>query len=89
MNNRDWNIKYLAAVQQQDGSWLIGCHTTYWYNDKGDFHRTDGPAIVYRNDSISTIIGWYCHGVPLLFNDWCTELNIPDEQKLILRLQYE
>jgi hypothetical protein len=89
MNNRDWNIKYSDAVQQQDGSWLLDDGSTYWYNDKGQPHREDGPAIVYRNDSISVIIGWYLHGRPHTFIQWCTDVNITDEQKLLLMLQYE
>jgi hypothetical protein len=89
MNNRDWNIKYSDAVQQQDGSWLLDDGTIYWYNDKGQPHRENGPAIVYVNDSTSIIIGWYLLGRPHTFNQWCTEVNITDEQKLLLMLQYE
>ena len=29
-----------------------------WYNDQGKLHRTDGPAVEYRDGSVE----WYLHG---------------------------
>jgi hypothetical protein len=84
MNNRDWSIEFSAAVQQPDSSWVLDDGTTRWYNEEGDRHRLDGPAII--NDGN---IYWYLNNVNYSFDNWCTTLNIPDETKFLLRLRYE
>ncbi len=33
--------------------------TEYWYNDKGSFHRDDGPAIIYKKDHRRTGVASY------------------------------
>jgi hypothetical protein len=87
MNFRDWSIKYSDAVQQPDGSWLLNDGTTYWYDDEGIVHRTVGPAIIGRNTKAT--VSWCLHGKPYTFKEWCNKVSIPDEQKLLLRLQYD
>jgi hypothetical protein len=86
INNRDWSIKYSDAKQQPDGSWSMSDGTTRWYNDMGALHRDNGPAIIDRN---TARIYWWHNGSTYSFNHWCTKVNISDEQKLLLRLQYE
>jgi hypothetical protein len=85
INNRDWSIKYSDAKQQPNGSYIFNDGTIYWFNDKGQAHKEDGPASIYLDGSVY----WYLNDKNYVFNQWCTQLNIPDEQKLLLRLQYD
>jgi hypothetical protein len=84
-SNRDWSIEFSGAKQQPDGSYIFPDGTIRWYNDEGRSHREDGPASIYLDGRVY----WYLNDKNYPFNRWCTEVNIPDEQKLLLRLQYE
>jgi len=84
-SKRDWNIKFLDATQQPDKRWTHSDGTTRWYNDIGQTHKVDGPAIIHP----SGYAGWYLNDNKYPFNQWCNKLNIPEETKLLLRLQYE
>jgi hypothetical protein len=84
-SKRDWAIKYLDAKQQPNGSWYSNDGTTRWFNDEGEYHRADGPAVIFHSGDVR----WYLNGAIYFFNRWCNKLNIPDEQKLLLRLQYD
>ena len=57
----------------------------WYYDTKGFPHRTDGPALTYLNGWIF----WYLHGNLYDFNEWLKLTPISDEQKMLLRLQYE
>jgi hypothetical protein len=84
-NNRGWNIHYYGAKRQPNGSYILpDSGTIHWYNDEGDFHRTDGPAVTRLNGCSS----WYLNGNRYPFKEWLPRTPIPDEQKLLLRLQY-
>ena len=41
-----------SSYQDQDGN-------MFWFNDKGEYHRLDGPAIEYANGSKE----WYINGI--------------------------
>ena len=90
LNARDNVYRYsrsIHAVEQSDGSYISS--TTgyiYWYNEEGDIHREDGPAI-YGGGSGD--IYWYINGTKIYtFNEWIKLTPISDEQKMLLRLQY-
>jgi hypothetical protein len=83
-SKRDWNIKFLDAKQQPDNSWKNCDGTTRWYNDIGQTHKEDGPAIIHP----SGYAGWYFNNKRCSFDEWCNEVNISDENKMILKLQY-
>jgi hypothetical protein len=85
ISNRDWSIEFSGAKQQPDGSNIFPDGTIRWYNDKGQYHKEDGPASIYLDGRVY----WYLNNKHYTFNRWCTEVNIPDEQKLLLKLQYE
>jgi hypothetical protein len=84
-SSRKNNIEYIGAILQPNGSYINARGAIVWYNESGDIHKEDGPAIVYL-DGIS---GWWLNDECYTFNEWCNKLNIPDEQKLLLRLQYD
>jgi len=84
MNNRDDGIANQFAVLQPNGSYINKYNTFKWYDDKGQYHRTDGP--VYDSNGVTY---WYLNGTQYDFNHWLTLTPIPDEQKLLLRLQYD
>jgi hypothetical protein len=57
----------------------------WYYDTKGFPHREDGPALIYPNGQAY----WYLHGTLYTFNEYLKLTPIPDEQKLLLRLQYD
>ena len=73
------------AVEQSDGSWLHNDGSVCWYNEDGDIHREDGPAIKYYG---SGDVGWCLNNRIYTFAEWLIELNKTDECKMMLRLQY-
>ena len=83
-SKRDWNINWLNAKQQPNGSWTMSDGTTRWYNDIGEHHKEDGPAIIHP----SGYAGWFFNGESYEFGEWCVAANKTDEQKLLLTLQY-
>jgi hypothetical protein len=84
MRNRDFDIEQYAAKEQSDGSYVDkdGCIT--WYNEEGEWHREDGPAIINNDGDVE----WMINGNEYKFADWLFKLNKTDEEKMMLRLQY-
>jgi hypothetical protein len=82
--NRDDDIRDFGAVEQSDGSYVdaVGCIT--WYNEEGEWHREDGPAVIYHSGDVD----WWLNGANYTFARWLIELNKSDEEKMILRLRY-
>jgi hypothetical protein len=74
-----------AATQQEDGSWLHNDGDVYWYNELSTTHREDGPAIIR---SCGKIFLFYLNGRPYEFEEWCAKIDIDEDIKLMLRLQY-
>ena len=83
MTNID--IHRYDAKLQSDGSYMFPDGAQRWYNEWGQYHREDGPAIIYKNNHSL----WFNHGEPLSFNNWLKQSKTTDKQKLLLRLQYE
>ena len=54
-----------------------------WYQH-GLRHRDNGPAIEWPDGEKS----WYLNNRYLLFDDWLDEVNISDEAKVMMKLQY-
>jgi hypothetical protein len=84
-SKRDWLITILGAQQQQDMSWVFHNGITRWYNEAGQLHREDGPAVILPDGGVE----WWFNGTHISFSLWCRRLIITDEQKLLLRLQYD
>jgi hypothetical protein len=78
-----FDIKYRGVVAQSDGSYLYD-NNIIWYNDKGQYHKEDGPAIIRQFGGSS----WYLNDAYYTFDEWCIEMNKTDEEKMLLRLQY-
>jgi len=85
MSDLTKHITELGSVKQSDGSYLSANYNT-WYNDAGYIHREDGPAGIRLSDSKYF---WCLNGKPLEdFEEWCAHVRIPDEQLMMVRLQY-
>jgi hypothetical protein len=82
--NRDYDIKYLAAEEQSDGSYIDRHGDIKWYNESGELHREDGPAIIIADGRQ----WWYLNNKVYLFDHWLIKLNKTDEDKMLLRLCY-
>jgi hypothetical protein len=83
-NQREHDIELASAVEQPDGSYINEFDTVTWYNELGDLHREDGPAVVSHTGNIY----WYLGDNDYSFDEWCKKLNKSDEDKMTLRLQY-
>jgi hypothetical protein len=55
----------------------------FWYQH-GEFHRDDGPAIIYANGHKS----WWLNNERFTFERWLDEVDISEEQKVMIKLQY-
>tara|TARA_R110000851_G_scaffold106756_1_gene226265 strand:- start:744 stop:1067 length:324 start_codon:yes stop_codon:yes gene_type:complete len=86
MSSLKYAKKHYGVVRQPNGSYLTSNLIVIWYNDKGEEHREDGPAVAYTDGAI---ISWKLYDKVYDFSDWIKLTPIPDEQKLLLRLQYE
>tara|TARA_R110002124_G_scaffold19674_1_gene78501 strand:+ start:147 stop:422 length:276 start_codon:yes stop_codon:yes gene_type:complete len=83
---REELIERYGAVEQSDGSYADEFACTIWFNDAGGLHREEGPACIYNDGSVN----WCLNGLTYpSFDEWCIESNKTDEQKMLLRLQYE
>ena len=85
MDSRTYAINECVAILQPNGSYITNEDITVWFNNQGQYHREDGPAIIYKNNHSL----WFNHGEPLSFNNWLKQSKTTDKQKLLLRLQYE
>jgi hypothetical protein len=83
MSHRDFSIKYHKSILQPDGSYIDRNGRIAWFNEEGEHHREDGPAIIFP-----TKVYWRLNGSNYSFNAWCEKLNISDKHKLLLTLQY-
>jgi hypothetical protein len=84
-SRRDFNIEEFDSIEQPDGSYLDNDGDISWFNDDGEWHKEEGPALIYSNGDVE----WYLNGKIYSFADWLIELaNVSDEAKMMLRLQY-
>ena len=81
------HINDYDAVEQSDGSWLHDDGDVYWYNRIGEIHREDGPAIL-RPYIGYTCVDWFLNDAEYTLEDWLKLSTLPDEEKMMLRLQY-
>ena len=83
---RDVHIEDYDAYECSDGSWLHNDGDVYWYNELGEVHREDGPAVIQLRSDIFD--EWFLNDRQYSFYEWCKELNKTDGEKMLLRLQY-
>ena len=91
MSNKTYNDQLAndkrnyGAVALADGSWLHNDGDIYRYDDDGQVHSLEGPAVI---DKQFGELHWYMHGNLLSFDIWILESTLPDNEKMLLRLQY-
>jgi len=83
MDSKESDMEY-GAKRQSDGSYIDNAGTIFWYNSEGKYHRDDGPAVI-----MDSIVSWHLNGEWYSFKGWLKALPISDEDKMLLRLQYE
>jgi hypothetical protein len=87
-------ILYYGAEREPDGSYSDTHNTKSWYNEAGETHREDGPAVIFHSGDVRCDgvlwygVRWYLNDNWYTFDDWLIELNKSDEQKMLLRLHY-
>jgi len=85
MRNKDKDIRLYDAVEQSDGSYMNSLGTILWYNEKGQRHREDGPAIILSYGRLL----WFVNGTRYdSFDEWLEVGDISDEEKMLLKLRY-
>jgi hypothetical protein len=67
---------------------VINKYCSRWFDNAGELHRIDGPAVVWRKDGVKT---WYIHGIFMcgLHSDgsiskggeWSEYINMPESMK--------
>jgi len=77
-------IERYGAIKQSDGTYVDEFGAISWFNEKGQWHREDGPASIF----VDTSVEWFFNGVNYPFNQWCKIVGISEEYKMMLRLQY-
>jgi hypothetical protein len=84
-SRRDVDINYRGSVEQSDGSYLNKHDTRRWFNEAGETHREDGPAVIYDDGEVL----WFLNGMYYSFNAWLIETPMSsDEARMLLRLRY-
>tara|TARA_B110000259_G_C13736950_1_gene290881 strand:+ start:262 stop:537 length:276 start_codon:yes stop_codon:yes gene_type:complete len=84
---RYMHVYTYGSIEQSDGSYIDEDGEHLWFDAAGEYHREDGPAIIY--DDGSGDIYWYINGTKYdLFDEWLKLSPIADEQKMMLRLRY-
>lgn len=85
------NNNYGPLILQSDGSWLHADGEYFWYNESGQVHREDGPAIIEKYDCglpVYDIYCWYLNDIDFSFGDFLDETPASDEVKMMLKLKY-
>jgi hypothetical protein len=93
MSSRDHNITHFGAILLPNGSYIDKYGCIHWYNNKGERHREDGPALICPKGNSSWNLNkgnsyWYLYNKGHPFNRWLKLAPISDENKMILKLQY-
>jgi hypothetical protein len=83
-SKRDYAINNCEAVERSDGSYIDTYGDIAWYNKAGQYHRVDGPAVIFADGDVR----WLLNDKNYSFADWLIKLNKTDETKMMLRLQY-
>jgi flagellar basal body rod protein FlgG len=84
-NQRDFHILNYGMTQLTNGSYLHDDGDIHWYNEEGQLHKEDGPAVIWANGNSY----WFLNGKHYDFYEWIKLTPVSDEHKLLLRLQYE
>jgi hypothetical protein len=91
MRNTKEHDARAGTVEQPDGSYKDRLGNILWYNEDGQYHRLDGPAVIFVK-SISFpdgIVFWFVNDKEYTFDKWCKKLRKSDKKKLLLKQQYE
>ena len=83
--NRSVAINCWGAVEQPDGSYLNNRGWRLWFNEVGQLHKVDGPAIIYTD---GCGVDWLLNNINYGFDEWIKLTPISDEDKMLLRLRY-
>jgi hypothetical protein len=82
-SNKFWRDSN-GVLHRTDGPAIIyiNGHKEWWQHGKR--HRDDGPAVMYADGHQR----WFQHGKWLPFAQWLEEVDISDEDKVMMKLQY-
>jgi hypothetical protein len=83
-STKDHDILKWGAVEQPDGSYIDNISLIMWYNEAGERHREDGPAMIGTDG----VMQWILNDIMYTFDEWLIKLNKNEGDKMLLRLQY-
>ena len=90
LSSKENDINDLLAVQQSDGSYIDKNNEITWYNEQEQMHREDGPAIIYPVTGWnSEEVEWWLNDEEYTLDEWIKLTPISDEEKMMLKLQYD
>ena len=84
-STRDFIIKHYDAIEQSDDSYVGRDGVITWFNELGQYHREDGPSLIYPTGEID----WFLNGEDLKFEEFLKLSPVCDEVKMMLRFKYE
>jgi hypothetical protein len=82
-SNKFWRDS-TDVLHRDDGPAIIyiNGHKEWWQHGKR--HRDDGPAVVYASGHQR----WYLYDQRLSFDGWLNKVDMSDEDKVMMKLQY-
>jgi hypothetical protein len=73
-----------GEFHRDDGPAVIRTDGEKWWCQHGKYHRDDGPAIEYSDGRKQ----WWLNDKYLTFDKWLDKVDISDEKKVMMKLQY-
>jgi hypothetical protein len=79
---KEWTMN--DKIHRTDGPAVVyTCGDKEWWVDD-EVHRTDGPAIEYANGDEA----WWLNNERFTFDEWLDEVDMSNEDKVMMKLQY-
>jgi hypothetical protein len=69
LSTKEFDIKHNGVVAHYDGTYINDIGSLFWYNEAGERHREDGPAIIFAGGTSC----WYLNDTEYTYNEWQTK----------------
>jgi|TARA_R110000851_G_scaffold115046_1_gene240842 hypothetical protein len=81
--NKHWYDGNHELHRDNDPAVILADSYQAWYQH-GLRHRANGPAVEFASGTKL----WYLHDIRLSFDKWLNKVDISDEDKVMMKLQY-
>lgn len=73
-----------GQLHRTDGPAELWPNGDQWWCCCGKMHRTDGPAEIWSDGDVE----WWLNDKHYTFGKWLEQVDVSDESKVMLKLQY-